>query len=869
MNTKVHIVSHSHWDREWYMQFEQYHMKLIDLIDDVLNQVENDKDFDSFHLDGQMIIIDDYLSVRPENKERLTAAINNGKIKIGPWYVAQDCYLTSSEANVRNLQIGTKAAAEYNITNYVGYFPDTFGFPLQTIQMYKQAGIDTLVFGRGVFTAQDEHLNKSQSRYSELLLEAPNGEQILAVLLSNWYNNGLEIPSEKQAAKVYWDQKLADARKDASTRHLLFMNGSDHQPLQTDISQAIAIANELYPDVEFVHTSLEQYISEMKAELDYSKLSVLDEEIKQQYTDGMYYLTGTASSRVSTKQLNFETQNLIEKELEPLQLITGMTDLGKNQYIWKLLMQNHAHDSICGCTIDDVNHSVVERFNSVKAAANEQLRNINNTIKSQLNSEENSFSLTNPSVVDCEQYIELEVNYNVQEFNDQNLDSIRKLVTTQGETKYWLQSDGQKVESIIDDLGVNNCYQLPQAKFRKSMLCRKLKIAFVANIPAGTTKVFKIENGSEAANAYQNEREISNQYYTISIDNNFNLLNKTTNQTTEKFIELVDCGDIGNTFMFGNVEDDQPINFDFSQADVKSIKNSSFEQLIISANIKLPISAEVEKISEERRTFTMIDKRVSKRDVQLVDNPIEIKVTLNSNTNNIDFKIKFINNSLDHRLRAVFTTNENITSVNAGTIFEQVKREPIINHGYKLSNNQHQFERVMQADANNQTYTVATKGLYEYEVEQPNKLGITLIRAVGEMGDWLFFETPDAQLLGEQNFELSIAITDIQGKNEQLIKGYNYYNPLHVIELEANSTANAKTNYFPKLDNNSVIITSLKADANNQAVIRGFALADTTFEYANKQLRALNILEQPLEGLTSKVELKKNQIFTIQINDFM
>lgn len=38
---KVHIISHSHWDREWYMAYEQHHMRLINLIDDLLEVFSN------------------------------------------------------------------------------------------------------------------------------------------------------------------------------------------------------------------------------------------------------------------------------------------------------------------------------------------------------------------------------------------------------------------------------------------------------------------------------------------------------------------------------------------------------------------------------------------------------------------------------------------------------------------------------------------------------------------------------------------------------------------------------------------------------------------------------------------------------------
>ncbi|SUN51666.1 glycoside hydrolase family 38 N-terminal domain-containing protein [Streptococcus dysgalactiae] len=103
---KVHIISHSHWDREWYMAYEQHHMRLINLIDDLLELFQTDPDFHSFHLDGQTIILDDYLQVRPEREPEIKQAIATGKLRIGPFYILQDDFLTSSESNMHNMLIG-------------------------------------------------------------------------------------------------------------------------------------------------------------------------------------------------------------------------------------------------------------------------------------------------------------------------------------------------------------------------------------------------------------------------------------------------------------------------------------------------------------------------------------------------------------------------------------------------------------------------------------------------------------------------------------------------------------------------------------------------------------------------------------------
>uniref|UniRef100_UPI0030B8F50F glycoside hydrolase family 38 N-terminal domain-containing protein n=1 Tax=Cohnella rhizosphaerae TaxID=1457232 RepID=UPI0030B8F50F len=151
MNKPVaHIVSHTHWDREWYMPYERHHVRLIELMDVLIDTLERDPDYRSFHLDGQTIILDDYLEVRPDMRERLTGLIREGRIAVGPWYVLQDEFLTSAEANVRNLLVGHRDAERYGPVAKIGYFPDSFGNMGQAPQLMRQAGIANAVFGRGV-----------------------------------------------------------------------------------------------------------------------------------------------------------------------------------------------------------------------------------------------------------------------------------------------------------------------------------------------------------------------------------------------------------------------------------------------------------------------------------------------------------------------------------------------------------------------------------------------------------------------------------------------------------------------------------------------------------------------------------------------
>jgi len=319
----VHIISHSHWDREWYMAYEEHHMRLVNLVDDLLDLFKEDPEFDSFHLDGQTIILDDYLQVRPERREEVQAAISAGKLKIGPFYILQDDFLISSESNVRNMLVGRKESERWGAPVELGYFPDTFGNMGQTPQMMKAAGLSAAAFGRGVkpIGFDNQVLEQSEeaysSQFSEMWWEGPDGTKILGILFANWYSNGNEIPAEKAAALDFWNQKLADVEKFASTSHLLMMNGVDHQPVQKDLSKAIRLANELFPDYEFVHSNWPTYLEAVRSDLP-ENLSTVTGELTSQETDGWYTLANTASSRVYLKQWNTKVERQLENVTEPL-----------------------------------------------------------------------------------------------------------------------------------------------------------------------------------------------------------------------------------------------------------------------------------------------------------------------------------------------------------------------------------------------------------------------------------------------------------------------------------------------------------------------------------------------------------------------
>ena len=168
----IHVVSHTHWDREWYLTYEQFRMRLVTLIDRLLDLLETEPAYKHFHLDGQTIVLEDYLEIRPEQEPRLRRAIESGRILIGPWYVMPDEFLVSGESLIRNLTRGHQISRQFGGPMPVGYLPDLFGHVAQMPQIWRQFGLDNTILWRGF-----------GGKNAEYWWQAPDGSRVLMMHL--------------------------------------------------------------------------------------------------------------------------------------------------------------------------------------------------------------------------------------------------------------------------------------------------------------------------------------------------------------------------------------------------------------------------------------------------------------------------------------------------------------------------------------------------------------------------------------------------------------------------------------------------------------------------------------------------------------
>jgi len=354
----VYLVSHFHWDREWYRTMQGFRARLVDAIDTVLDLAEADPDY-RFLLDGQTVVLEDYLEVRPEREESLRRHVESGRLGIGPWYVQPDSLLPSGEAHVRNLLLGRDTGARFGRVQAVAYVPDSFGHPAQFPELFCGFGLDGFVYWRG-------NGNEVERLGARWCWRAPSGASVRALLLTQGYFSAARMDPDVDRAVERLEGMVARLR-DGGERPLVLMNGFDHtgpDPHTREVASALgrrlgsAVVRSLLDDVVDAAPPCEG-LPDYRGDLIGGKLANL--------------LQGVWSARLPLKIRNRRIETLLQSWAEPwaaLGCVLGLHDErpALNQ-AWRSLVQNQAHDSICGCSTDATHARMEARYDDAEGLA--------------------------------------------------------------------------------------------------------------------------------------------------------------------------------------------------------------------------------------------------------------------------------------------------------------------------------------------------------------------------------------------------------------------------------------------------------------------------------------------------------------------
>ena len=664
---------------------------------------------------------------------------------------------------------------------------------------------------------------------------------------------------------------MADVRDYASTNQWLMMNGCDHQPVQRNLSEAIRVANELFPDVTFIHSSFDDYVQAVESALP-EQLSTVTGELTSQETDGWYTLANTSSSRIYLKQAFQENSNLLEQVVEPLTIITGGHH-HKDQltYAWKTLLQNAPHDSICGCSVDDVHREMEVRFAKVNQVGNFVKTNLLNEWKGKLATQkaqsEHLFTVINTGLHDKVDTVSTIVDVAVCPFKELHpTEGFKKMAALTLPDYHVEDLDGHLVEAEIEDLGASFGYTLPKDKFRQPYIARQVRVTVPVHLAALSWTTFQLLEGKAPHHdgLFQNG-VIDTPFVTLSIDEGLTLYDKTTNEAYEDFLRFEDRGDIGNEYIYFQPKGTEPIYADLTAYEVLE-NNARYAKILLKHDLTIPVSAD-EQLDAEQRGIIEFMRRDAGRSEELTTIPLETEMIIFVDDPQIRFKTRFTNTAKDHRIRLLVKTHNTRPSNDSESIYEVVTRPNKPAASWKNPENpQHQQAFVSLYD-DVKGVTVANKGLNEYEILGDDTIAVTLLRASGELGDWGYFPTPEAQCLRAFEVEYAVECHQAQGRFSAFRRAKAFQVPftdLQVAKQEGSVAATGSLFNHPALNLPQVCPTAFKVAENEEGyILRYYNMSQENVRVSEGQQTVVDLLEQPYpvhSGLLAPQEIRTELI---------
>jgi len=907
-SNKIILVPETHWDREWYLPFQEFRAKLVIMMDKLLTILKNNPDYANFTFDGQTIPIEDYLKVKPDKEEEIKNYVQQNRLSIGPFYVLADEFLVSGESLIRNLMIGHKIAKSFGNVMKAGYIPDPFGHIAQLPQILRAFEIPSVLFWRGFGNEFEENdLN------IEFNWDSPGkAASVLAIHLISSYGSLADLNTKKtngiyKRALRNIRQVVSKLEKYTTTPIILLNNGSDHDEAQPEIPLIIQQWNNKHPEKKIVQRDFEYYVDKV---LEYNpELNNFQGELR----GGRYahLLSGVFSARMWIKQRNTHIEYLYQNYAEPLSAITWILDKkGKFEYPddyirtgLKWLIKNHPHDSICGCSIDQVHEEMKTRFNWAEQIGKEIIKNSVGYLSGLIQSSDENGDLI-PLMV-----------YNPLPWKRKDLVIFNGITPLKDRNQF--PSDFTLIDYNGNQIEYQGYLTKKEPRYDQESNISK-NFSFIAEIPACGYKMFYINPNQEVLNLNEkendltsktNDNSIENEFYKIKINNEgiIQVLDKDTGTWFTQICYFEDKGDWGDEYDFSGPNENQTdIHLTTKNATVlklsKLLDGPTHKSITVKINLKLPIS---------------LTKNRERRENIFIDNNINVNISLYQGIKRIDFKIDVENNSKDHRLRVLFPSNIKTDKVYADGHFYVVPRQIELPNGenwvQKPLPTNHQKDFVSVSDKNG-CFSVINKGLPEYEAIKNEDgtitLAITLLRCI----EWLSrddfktrksyagpkLRTPKAQCLGDHTFELSLVIE--KEKSNWLeadihLKGKEFNNsllplfpsminsdlrlmdkvvlkPTGILSLYLEAGKIEREPFLPsilsfiEIENNAVLLSALKkAENDNSLILRVYNVSDknqetslTLFDLIRvRNVSIVNFLEEnPKHHIKAELEEKTN-----------
>ncbi|MGA8724290.1 MAG: glycosyl hydrolase-related protein [Acidimicrobiales bacterium] len=699
MEGDVLLVSHTHWDREWYRTFEAFRARLVDTVDRVLDQLAEDPEW-RFLLDGQTIVLEDYLVVRPSRRDQLVAAVSSGRLAVGPWYVQPDSLLPSGESHVRNLLEGRRVAESFGGVSTVAYAPDSFGHPAQFPQVFAGFGLSPFVYWRG----NGDEIDRLGPVYR---WEAPDGSAVLTYTLLRGYFSAAGLQPDPDVAAEGLEGVLRSIGP-VERAPLVLMNGVDHaypQPHTGAVAAALAgrtgreVRRGVLDDVVGAVDPHDR--PTFRGELLGGRLANL--------------LPGVWSSRLGLKLANRRAERALFGWAEPwaaLGTALGLPDESPSlRAARRALLANQAHDSIGGCSQDEVHRQMSGRFATAVELSEQTTERV----------------LQRLAGLGPDRRMPWDLEFDVAVFNPSPVartDVLR--FPLDGSPLFRIAYDSVDVHPLSLAAGTVAGYEADGRPVRVVRSDDPARIRMVEDLPAldlellvedvpgfGWRRVHLAPAPAEEDDV-DDGTTISNRILEVSAAGDGTLTLVSGDRRVSGLAGIQDVGDRGDTYDFDPVDDDPGAVL--RTVTVERRRHvSGIQRLVVTRTFDVPDSVALQR-----------DRRVS--DSVLLTVRVEARVA--PSVDRIDLHVETDNPARDHRMRLLFPTGAPIESFLAATTFDVATRTnvppPATGWWHPPPD---AFPHQGWVSANG--LTVGAPGLPEAEVTEEGVIAVTLLRAVG------------------------------------------------------------------------------------------------------------------------------------------
>lgn len=794
----IHVLSNTHWDREWRFPYQETRLLLVDLLDRLLNILEQQPDFKYYNLDSQTIPLEDYLEFRPENRKRLERLISDGRLVVGPWYTLPEENSVLGECLVRNLLMGKRVGDSFGKTCQVGYTPTSYGQISQIAQIYAGFGIDGMIFYRGIYP--DECTN-------EYFLEAPDGSRILGIRLSRHVGRGAfylyisrRTMHDKDWMGYSWGEEgclsfhpcvaeenhedepvlirsnyrqtcnlenveegvrhaMQDILQEATTDCLVLFDGMDSTAPNENLPAIIERANQVNRNWKFIHSSLPLYLEDLKSRIDPSKLTVLKGERRHPSKDNLFnaFLKDSISSRMYLKQRNAEVERRLVFWADPFSCI-AWKQAGEEfpeaplTHAWKYLLACHPHDSIGGLSPDQIHNDMMYRFDQADIIGNALTKKALASLVAQIDTSESDpedvlITVFNPLPAERNAvpvvYVDFPQEKQYRAFTIEDPDG--KPVTPQlisREDSYLIATEANEIPMTFKTT--------------------KWKIAFEASgLPPVGFKTYRIHPEEGKLSNYGSQlvaaNVMENEFLRVEIESNGTLTvtDKATGQVYPGILYFEDSGEAGDPWMY-----------------IPPFADKSYSTLGLQAEIRLaedgPLLTTFE-IRQRMKVPAELNRLTKQRSQEEAELEILSKISLHKGVPRLNVRIEVNNTAKDHRLRVLFDSGFRPKKSHAGSQFDVVQRDvalPDTSRWLEPHTGTHPHHGFVSVENGKRGLGVLTFGLTEYEVfDHPTgAIAITLLRSYGYpkmsgLGreDRVVREGNEgSQCLGKQNYDIGL-----------------------------------------------------------------------------------------------------------------